>query len=1098
MQNNPYSAISGIRDNYHRGSVGEFLKQKVRSGSTLSVVSAYFTIYAFEKLKDQLTTIEGMRFLFGEPRFVRSLDPNKADKKQFKIEDEGISLGNRLEQKRLAKECSDWLTAKVEVRSVKKSNLLHGKMYHIAHGEVEDAILGSSNFTVSGLGLAAAGNNIELNLEVDSKRDRIDLKKWFDDIWDDKSLVEDVKAEVLAYLAQLYQNNTPEFIYYKTLFHIFEKFLADQTEGGLIDARTNFVDTEIWKVLFDFQRDGVRGAINKIQTHNGCIIADSVGLGKTFEALAIIKYFELLNYKVLVLCPKKLRENWTVYQAQNNSPLNPFINDRFAYTVLSHTDLSRDGGYSGDIDLSAINWGNYDLVVIDESHNFRNNTRGKRDEEGNVITRTRYERLLDDVIKGGIKTRVLMLSATPVNNNLKDLRNQISFITEDADSAFKDTLGIASVQETLRVAQLSFNEWAKKKGTRKTSELLGKFSSAFFKLLDELTIARSRKHITQYYDLQALGGFPKRLVPVSIYAPVALKGRFPSYDKLNDEIMQYKLALFNPSRYVLPEFRAKYETTSRIAGFTQSNRENYLIGMMKVNFLKRLESSISSFAITMDRTIGKIEDLEKRIQRFKQFSKENPALDISELKIDALDDEELRDALEVGEKFTFQMAHLNVDAWLKDLERDKDQLSTLQAAAASVTPDRDAKLAELKKLIEQKAKQPTMNNQGKPNRKVLVFTAFADTAAYLYDALRAWARQDLGIHIAMVTGGARENQTTFGKNDFNHILTHFSPVSKKRDKVPSLPQDAEIDLLIATDCISEGQNLQDCDYLVNYDIHWNPVRVIQRFGRIDRIGSINATVQLVNFWPTQDLDKYIALKARVEARMALVDIAATNEDNILKVDDLEDLIKDDLKYRDQQLKRLQHEVLDLEDVTEGVTLNEFTLDDFRMDLTRFIESNRQTLQDAPLGLYAVVPSTDKVKPGVIYCLRQKGDSSGSETVNPLQPYFLVYVLDTDRVVGYGFAQPKRILDMYRGLCAGKTIANDDLCALFDERTQNGMDMSAYSELLKVAVESIASTFKKRAVDNLMSGRGGLLMDASKQASETTDFELITWLVISAC
>lgn len=1091
---------SGIRDNYRRGSVGDFLRCKIEPGSELSIMSAYFTIYAFEALKEQLAIIRSMRFLFGEPRFVKTLDPDKTDKKAFQIEDTGLVLANRLEQKRVAKECAEWLAARAEIKSVKRSNFLHGKMYHVVHHGVEDAILGSSNFTVRGLGLALTGNNIELNLEVDSRRDRSDLKAWFDDLWTDTDLVEDVKEDVLAYLAQLYQNHTPEFIYYKTLFHLFEKYLEEQTQGGLLDTRTNFLDTEIWKTLFDFQRDGVRGAINKVLTHNGCIIADSVGLGKTFEALAIIKYFELLNHKVLVLCPKKLRENWTIYQAQNNSPLNLFIRDRFNYTVLSHTDLSRDGGYSGDIDLSMINWGNYDLVVIDESHNFRNNTRGKRDEDGKVITKTRYERLMDDVIKGGIKTRVLMLSATPVNNNLKDLRNQISFITEDEDAAFKDTIGIASVQDTLRVAQQTFNIWAKKRGARKTSELLESFSSAFFKLLDELTIARSRKHITQYYNVSALGGFPNRLKPISKYTEIDLQDEFPSYDKLNDEISEYRLALFNPSFYVLPDFRAQYEK-SRIAFFTQSTRENYLIGMMKVNFLKRLESSVNSFGITMERTVAKIRDLEERIKRFKQYQKENPTLDFDDLKADALDDEELRDALEVGEKFTFKMAHLDVDAWLKDLRRDRQQLNLLGNAAKEVSPKRDAKLAELKKLIAHKVKHPTTNKQGKPNRKVLVFTAFADTAVYLYDSLRDWARDELGIHIAMVTGGAAENRTTYGKNEFNHILTYFSPVSKKRAKIPSLLQDGEIDLLIATDCISEGQNLQDCDYLVNYDIHWNPVRVIQRFGRIDRIGSINDTVQLVNFWPTQDLDKYITLKARVEARMALVDIAATNEDNILKVDDIEDLIKDDLKYRDQQLKRLQHEVLDLEDVTEGVTLNEFTLNDFRVDLAHFIESNRKLLEDAPLGLYAVVPTDPRypsIKPGVIYCLRQKGDSTGSETVNPLQPYFLVYALENGRAVAFNFTQPKRILEIYRTLCSGKTIPYDDLCALFDERTQNGADMSAYSELLSVAVNSIASTFKKRTIANLMSGRGGVLVDADKQASQTTDFELLTWLIIQEC
>lgn len=1084
--------------------MGDFLKEKILPGSKLSVVSAYFTIYAFDALAAQLANIAEMRFLFGEPRFLRSLDPNKTDKKAFKIEDEGLQLQNRLEQKRVAKACAEWIRDKVQIRSVKRSNFLHGKMYHLAHNEVEDAILGSSNFTVKGLGLAEKGNNIELNLEVDGNRDRRDLKAWFDELWDNAALVEDVKAEVLAYLAQLYQNNAPEFIYYKTLFHLFEKFLDEQARGGLLDVRTNFLDTEIWKALFEFQKDGVRGAINKILQHNGCIIADSVGLGKTYEALAVIKYFELLNYKVLVLCPKKLRENWTVYHGSNNSALNPFINDRFAYTVLSHTDLSREGGKSGDWDLATINWGNYDLVVIDESHNFRNNTRGRRDEDGNVIRKSRYERLMEDIIKSGIKTRVLMLSATPVNNDLKDLRNQISFIGEDRDNAFEASIGIASVQETLRVAQQTFNEWAKKSGARNSAELLERLNAAFFKLLDELTIARSRKHIMRYYgdSVKELGGFPQRLKPLSQYPAIDLRGRFMSYDKLNDEISNYRLALFSPSLYVLPEYRQQYESRG-IPAFTQSRRENYLVGMMKVNFLKRLESSVHSFAITMDRTITKIEGLEQRIAQFKRYRAENPTLDVNDLGVDALEDEELRDALEVGAKFTYQMAHLDLDRWARDLKSDKDQLSTLLAAAETITVERDAKLADLKKLIADKVKNPTADKDGKPKRKVLVFTAFADTAAYLYEALKTWATQELHIEIALVSGGAVENKTTFGRNDFQHILTNFSPVAKRRAQINGMRQDREIDLLIATDCISEGQNLQDCDTLVNYDIHWNPVRVIQRFGRIDRIGSRNHTVQLVNFWPTQDLDKYITLKARVEARMALVDIAATNEDNLLKDVNLADLIADDLKYRDKQLLKLKDEVLDLEDVSESVTLNEFTLDDFRMDLARYIESNRQALQDAPLGLYAVAPApTDpryaSIKPGVIYCLRQKGDSTGAEAINPLQPYFLVYVLDKDRAIKYSFAQPKQILEIYRTLCAGKTMPYDELCTLFDLNTHNGLDMSAYNDLLAVAVISIARTFQKRNIDKLFEGRGGELLGEGKQARETTDFELITWLVISEC
>ncbi len=1090
--------MSGIRDNHCRGTVGDFLKAKIKDDSTLSIVSAYFTIYAFDALKTHLLRIENLNFLFGEPRFIKSLDPKKNDLKAFKIEDEGLQLQNRLQQTRMAKECANWIKDKVQIKSVKQSNLLHGKMYHIAHNGVEDAIVGSSNFTVRGLGLGTTGNNIELNIEVDSSRDRRDLKAWFDEIWNDSELVEDIKQEVLLYLEQLYQNNAPEFIYYKTLFHIFEQFLDDQTKGGFLSETSQLIDTEIWKTLFEFQKDGVKGAINKILTHNGCIIADSVGLGKTYEALAVIKYFEIRNDKVLVLCPKKLRENWTVYQAQNNSELNPFVSDRFSYTVLSHTDLSRDSGFSGDINLQTINWGNYDLVVIDESHNFRNNTRGRRDENDEVIRKSRYERLMEDIIQSGIKTKVLLLSATPVNNDLKDLRNQFYFITQGQDNAFSESIGITSIRDTLATAQGTFTKWAKKSGERQTSALLEELSSAFFKLLDELTIARSRKHIQTYYKdiIAQLGGFPKRLKPISVFAAIDLKGDFMSYEQLNEEISNYQLSLFNPSKYVLTQYRELYEDRA-VKNFSQSDREYFLIGMMRVNFLKRLESSVHSFAITMKRTIDKIEALQERIERFKQFRAANPELDFNDLKIEALDDEELQSAMQVGQKLTFKMAHLDIEKWLKDLKLDEKQLNLIYLSAKDVSDDRDAKIADLKTLIAQKVKHPTTNKNGQPNRKVLVFTAFADTAVYLYKALQEWATVELKSDIALLTGGMAENKTTFGKNEFNHILTNFSPVSKKRSKIKSMPQEGEIDLLIATDCISEGQNLQDCDYLVNYDIHWNPVRIIQRFGRIDRIGSVNDTVQLVNFWPTQDLDNYINLKNRVEARMALVDIATTFEDNLLEPDKIEELIQNDLKYRHQQLLRLKDEVLELEDLSESVTLNEFTLDDFRIELTKYVESNRKLLQDAPLGLYAVVPPDPNyplIAPGVIFCLKQKGESSGNETVNPLQPYFLVYVRE-DAEVRFRFAQPKQILEMYRLLCAKRTVPYEALCNLFDQQTNNGVDMTFYNNLLQRTVDSIIGIYNRRLISHLQSSRSAVLVDQDQQVNATTDFKLITWLVI---
>jgi len=1099
---------SGLRDNLTRGTVADFIRAKTQAGSKLSIVSAYFTIYAFDALKEELEQIEHLDFLFGEPSFVNRLDPNKTEKKAFIIDATGLELANKLQQKRVARECAAWIERKVDIKTIKQSNLLHGKMYHVATGGVEDAILGSSNFTVRGLGLGSAGNNIELNLIVDGNRDRQELKQWFTELWGDEDLVKDVKQDVLNYLKQLYENNPPEFIYYKTLYHIFEKFLGDAGKTDADLGKTSLFETEVWKALFEFQKDGAKGAINKILRHNGCIIADSVGLGKTYEALAVMKYFELKNERVLVLCPKKLRDNWTVYKA--NSLLNPFVTDRFRYDVISHTDLSRETGTSGEINLATLNWGNYDLIVIDESHNFRNNTPGKRDEEGNVIRKSRYQRLMDDIVKSGVRTKVLLLSATPVNNDLKDLRNQLYFLTENRDDAFADSIGVGSIKETLATAQKVFSLWAKKQTReRKTGELLEKLNAGFFKLLDELTIARSRKHIQKYYKatIAQLGGFPKRERPISIYPEIDLRGRFLSYDKLNDEIAAYKLSLFNPSRFVMEEHKSDYEKKGAFP-FSQSDREHFLIGMMKVNFLKRLESSVKSFEITMERTIAKIESLEKKIKNFQELPNQNSESDELELELDDPGhDEDLEDAMQVGGKLKFRLNHLRLDGddgWLKALKSDKDQLRILYNAAQDVTPETDAKLAELKKLIAAKVANPTVNKHNEPNRKVLVFTAFADTATYLYESLLGWAHEEIGVQMALVCGGGA-TRTTFGNGAYDQILTNFSPRAKNRVKISTMPQQGEIDLLIATDCISEGQNLQDCDYLINYDIHWNPVRIIQRFGRIDRIGSVNTAVHLVNFWPTEDLNKYINLKNRVEARMALVDLSATFEDNVLKNEEIEDIISDDLRYRDKQLLRLKDEVLDLEDLGDSVSLTEFTLDDFRLELLKYIEANKAALEDAPFGLYTCVPPHPDYKvigPGVIFCFRLEGQHDGpadarpapSESINPLHPYFLVYVLD-DGNVRFGFAHPKQILDIYRVLCSGKAEADGQLCNLFDQQTNNGNDMKAYDELLQKAVDSLAATFRKRAASGLQSGRGFVLPNAKEQVHEKTDLELVTWLVI---
>ena len=786
--------------------------------------------------------------------------------------------------------------------------------------------------------------------------------------------MEDVTAEVLQNLANAYQDKDPEFIYYKTLYHLFEDFLTDATDTEFAEANPSFLQTEIWQKLYAFQKHGVQACIQKLKAYNGCIIADSVGLGKTYEALAIIKYFELRNANVLVLCPKKLEQNWTLYPTHYRRRRNPLKADRFRYNVLAHTDLSRERGDANGIDLAQHEWDGYDLVVIDESHNFRN--RG-----------VRYNKLMEDIIQSGGKTQVLMLSATPVNNRLTDLENQICLITEDQDDAFKKT-GIPSIKGTLYTAQTSFDTWTTEnerlpEKSERQESLAESLNADFFTLLDRLTIARSRTHVVNFYDNadEEIGQFPHREDPKSIFPEIDRDGKFPTYQAISNQIDNYQLAIFNPSRYIRKECRHHYG--ERLL----QQREFNLIGMMKVNFLKRLESSVYSFATTLERTIENIKERESEIQDFLSATpsvvNESGFDPFAETTEEYGEDDELQTGIEAGKNQTYLYEHLDLDAWLADLRDDRTQLGKIYRIAQNITTARDAKLEQLKELIAAKVQHPTENSEGKENRKILVFTAFADTANYLYDNLHTWATETLNIESAVVTGGASRNNLV--RNDFDEILTNFSPISKEREESGTEGKDElpEIDLLIATDCISEGQNLQDCDYLINYDIHWNPVRIIQRFGRIDRIGSKNEKIYLVNFWPTPELDVYINLKPRVEARMALVNLTATGDDDLLSLKEKESM-KQVWTHRDEQLRRMQTDILDFEDIEEQLNLNQFTLDDFRAQLLNYLRENEAKLRDAPLGLYAVTaPLTHdgipvNIKPGVIFCLRQTSEGEDNE------------------------------------------------------------------------------------------------------------------------
>ena len=915
-----------ILDN-RRAMVVNYLREHLPTAEIFRLVSAYFTIYGYEALKSELQNVKDVRFLFGDPASVGEVDPSEKAQKSFDLIEGQLSPNHALQQKYLAQQCAKWVRSRrVKIRSVSKSNFLHGKMYLTESENGGAAVVGSSNFTRSGLGCGTSAN-VEINLATGDAETRAELSTWFDDLWADEELTSNVKRDVLSALARIGKDHAPEFIYYKTLYELFREDIEDRQRGESQLEDTHLYDTQIWEALYDFQKDGARSVIGRLLRHNGCILADSVGLGKTYTALAVIKFFELRNERVLVLCPKKLRENWALYPVYNAHTSNPFEEDRFGYTLLSHTDLSRNSGAVGTIDLANFNWRNFDLVVIDESHNFRNDSKPRLDDDGN-IRHSRYSRLLEEVIKEGTQTKVMMLSATPVNTSLIDLRNQIYLMTEKREDVFRNSLGIGHIGTLLGRAQKAFKAWENNSTTKRDkAELLDNLGADFFHLLGGVSIARSRRQIKTFYakEMDRIGRFPTQQPPKNAYPQTDIRGEL-SYRDLAHQIGQFALSIYRPSSYVISaEAKKRLADEKKQLRFNQADRERFLIGMMQTNFLKRLESSAHALTETLGRTIGKIDDLLDKIDRYEQ----KPAIQDEQADILPDEDEDDEEFLINRARTPYHLRELDLPRWKKDLLKDKQTLTAAWEKVRAITPPRDDKLKTIREHIQGKAQNPTKDKDGKINRKMLVFTTFKDTAEYLYENLAALAKEHR-LNMAMVSGDA--TRTTFGDNNFNAILTNFAPRARQRGN----GVDGEIDLLIATDCISEGQNLQDCDTVLNYDIHWNPVRIIQRFGRIDRIGSRNRSVRMINYWPTKDMDAYLRLQSRVEARMALADAAASGDDDPLN-DYAYEEAQMELNFRDEQLKKLREEVLDFDELSDGVAMSDFTLDYFFAQLLRYLE-----------------------------------------------------------------------------------------------------------------------------------------------------------------
>ena len=1069
-----------------RKIVRDDMASSIKRGSKVSVAAACFSMYAYQELKKQLQDVEEFRFIFTSPTFIN--EKVEKEKKEFyipRLDRENslygtefeIKLRNEMTQRAIAKECAEWIRKKATFKSNTTGENMNGFMTVDSKYD-QIAYMPLNGFTTVDIGCERGNNSYNMVNGMESPFS-IEYIQLFDTLWNDKVKLQDVTNMVVKNISTVYNENSPESIYFMTLYHVFSEFLEDVSEDTLPNEATGFKLSKIWNMLYDFQKDAALAIINKLEKYNGCILADSVGLGKTFTALAVMKYYENRNKSVLVLCPKKLAENWNTYK--DNYINNPIAGDRLNYDVLFHTDLSRNHGQSNGLDLDRLNWGNYDLVVIDESHNFRNGGRISGDEN----KENRYLRLMNKVIRSGVKTKVLMLSATPVNNHFVDLKNQLAIAYEGDSENINNRLNTKkSIEEIFRQAQRAFNLWSKvDPENRTTNSLLRTLDFDFFEVLDSVTIARSRKHVEKYYDTTKIGKFPERLKPISKRPHLTDLNAAINYNQIYEQLMMLSLCIYTPSNYIFQSKSQKYAdlTHNKGTSLTQKGREEGIRRLMSVNLLKRLESSVYSFHLTLTRIKELINGTIEAINKFEKYgTSEIQICEVSDAEFDM--DDGNTDYFTVGKKIKINLMDMDYKSWRDELRVDSETLELLTLMIADITPNHDAKLQNLLDLITSKIENP-INAE---NRKVIVFSAFSDTAEYLYDNVSEFVKQKYNLNTAVITGSIDGRTTIKGlKATLNNILTSFSPISKGKAVFMPNSKD-EIDILIATDCISEGQNLQDCDYLVNYDIHWNPVRIIQRFGRVDRIGSKNKYIQLVNFWPDLSLDEYINLRNRVETRMKISVMTSTGDDNLINEEE-----KGDLEYRKQQLKRLQEEVVDIEDMSTGISIMDLGLNEFRLDLLEYVKKH-DNLDRKPKGLHAIVPATSELSEGVVFILKNINNSINSDNQNRIHPFYMVYIGNDSNVI-CDYLNPKKMLDHVRLLCRGKSEPYLNLCNKFNLETEDGKNMKQISKLLNEAINSIIDVKEETDIDSLFSCGGTSALMSTVSGLE--DFELICFLVV---
>ncbi len=967
-----------ITDDNEYYKLFDFIKSNSENGS-LDIVTGYFSINALSLMKDNVNDVEKFRLILGnliqdEAQLYKVID----------LLNGNTSISGTLSLSTAAQKAVEFLEQdKVAVKSI-QGNFCHAKTY-IYTDKIKTKnyfIVGSSNLTDAGLGIKDS-SNIELNVaKHDYEYEFKNLKKWFQEHWEkvatdkielpDKTKVE-VKQHIIELIKNFFKEYTPHDLYYKVLYELFKDDLLELSGDAEFKREiAHLEETVIFKTLFPYQQKGAISLIKMLQKFNGAILADAVGLGKTWTALAVMKYFELKGYTVMLLCPKKLSNNWQQYKVGQQSR---FEKDEIDFYIRYHTDLQvgRFDRYK-DRTLHYFKTRPKLLIVIDESHNLRNDKS------------SRYKFLVDELLVSNNKSRnvkVLQLSATPINNKLMDIRNQFKLMTKGQDNGFKETdLQIDSLENIFKTVQKDFSEWAEL-DNRKIADLIVKLPKKFEKLTDALIVARTRKLIEEEFGEM---NFPKKEDPINEFVTPENIGILKSFDDILDAI-SINLTAYRPAEYI------KNITPESVLE-DEKQRQKFLVKMMYILLMKRLESSWFSFKSTVENILNHHINALNKVELFILSKVEDSIVDnLTEEENEEIEETAAETAADNDQPFTLGKKNpvplssiTDIALFKKHLKADIEKLSILKDSLVKYEADFNAGRAidvKLNKLIE----HITKKQQQSENKKVLVFTVFKDTAKFLYDELKK-----RGIkNVAFVSGSVSESFDGYSGNKFEPILERFAPFTKlynekdwselyekanlsdnykeadkwivpydkwleliaKYDKATLSKIEKPIDVLIATDCLSEGQNLQDCDTVINYDIHWNPVRLIQRMGRIDRIGSPNKTIRGINFWPGKNYEDYLRLKSRVENRMALMTLVGTELDDKM-TPELQQIVAENPllpKQAQKMLEQLQITWDDVEVSDETLGLNDLSLEQFRQELFEFFKKNEEFFKKIPNGVF---------------------------------------------------------------------------------------------------------------------------------------------------